>query len=160
MDRRAWQAAGMAAVSLVAGCNIPPPPQQSTAAELQALPPARLCQPSWPLFGRFFFPGDVAPGTFIPPRGDIFMTADGGWCELSNVFVFRDVITVGTLSLVTPPQHGEVRTGTVGEELRIAYRPVPGFTGGDYFVVHFDAPQPWDIPVWVIVVPPPRTGQS
>ena len=140
-------------LALAAGCDFPPPPQQSTAAELQALTPAKTCQASLPVFGRFFYPGDVPPGTYIPPQGTIRMNNDGGWCMLHNVFVFRDVITVGTLSLVKPPAHGEVRTGTVGDELRIAYRPQPGFTGADPFVVHLDAPQPWDIPVSVFVAP-------
>ena len=144
----AWLLAG-----LTAGCDIPPPPQQSTAAEMQALMSSRLCEPNLPVFGRFFFPGDVPPGTYIPPQGNIRMNNDGGWCQISHIFVFRDVEEVGTMTLATPPAHGEVRTGNVGKQLRIAYRPAPGFTGIDDFVVHLATPQPWDIPIRVVVVP-------
>jgi hypothetical protein len=137
----------------VAGCSLPPPPQQSTEMELVALPTAKQCEASLPTFGRFFYPGDVSGGTYLPPEGNIQMSNDSGWCQLKNTFVFREVVTTGTMSLVTPPIHGEVRTGTVGQELRIAYRPSPGFTGSDGFVVHLATPQPWDIPVHVVVVP-------
>ena len=81
------------------------------------------------------------------------MNNDGGWCQISHIFVFRDVEEVGTMTLATPPAHGEVRTGNVGKQLRIAYRPAPGFTGIDDFVVHLATPQPWDIPIRVVVVP-------
>jgi hypothetical protein len=153
MQLRATLAMGVAITCLAAGCSFPPPPQQSTEAEMLALPTARLCEASLPVFGRFFFPGDVAPGAYIPPDGNIRMSNDSGWCQLTNTFVFREVVTTGTMSLATPPIHGEVRTGTVGQQLRIAYRPSPGFTGTDGFVVHLDTPQPWDIPVHVVVVP-------
>ena len=153
MDRRAWPAVGMAIAWLAMGCTFPPPSQQSTAAELQALVPSRHCQPSLPVFGRFLYPGGVSPGAYLPPNGNIRMSQDGGWCQLNNVFVFRGVVTVGTMSLASPPIHGEVLTGNVGEQLRIAYRPFPAFTGTDAFVVHLNAPQPWDIPVRVTVIP-------
>ena len=152
MDRRAWPTVSMAIAWLAVGCTFPPPPQQSTAAELQALVSSKFCQPSLPVFGRFYA-GRAPFGAYIPPDGNIRMSQDGGWCQLSNVFVFSQVVTVGTLSLASPPIHGEVRTGNVGEQLRIAYRPFPGFTGTDAFVVHLDAPQPWDIPVHVTVIP-------
>ena len=138
---------------LAAGCDFPPPPQQSTAAEMQALASSSLCEPNLPVFGRFFFPGDVPPGTYIPPQGNIRMNNDGGWCQISHIFVFREVEEVGTMTLATPPAHGEVRSGNVGKQLRIAYRPAPGFAGIDDFVVHLATPQPWDIPIRVIVAP-------
>lgn len=141
------------AAGITAGCDIPPPPQQSTAAEMQALAPSKLCEPNLPVFGRFFFPGDVPPGTYIPPQGNIRMNNDGNWCQISHVFVFRQVEEVGTMTLAKTPAHGEVRTGAVGKQLRIAYRPAPGFIGTDDFVVHLAVSQPWDIPVRVIVVP-------
>ncbi len=150
----AWRirpALGIPAALLAAGCTIPPASQQSTAAELQALAISKLCQPSLPVFGRFL--DDTRFGIYLPPEGNILMSQDGGWCQLSNLFVFQDVVTVGTLSLANPPMHGEVRTGIVAQQLRIGYRPSAGFTGSDGFVVHFDAPQPWDIPVRVTVVP-------
>jgi hypothetical protein len=153
MHPRTLRNAGAAVALLAAGCSFPPPPQQSSAAELQALPPSRICVPNLPVFGRFFYPGDVMGGTYLPPHGSIVMSNDGGWCQIRHIFTFQEVITVGTMSLATPPVHGEVRTGTVGEELRIAYRPQPGFTGSDGFVVHLATPQPWDIPVAVTVVP-------
>jgi hypothetical protein len=138
---------------LAVGCDIPPPPQQSTAEQMQALESSKLCQPSLPVFGRFFFPGDVPPGTYIPPNGNIRMNNDGGWCQISHIFVFREVEEVGTMTLAVPPAHGEVRTGTVGKQLRIAYRPAPGFNGIDNFVVHLATPQPWDVPFRVVVEP-------
>lgn len=150
MARRIRPTLGVAAALLAVGCTIPPAPQQRTAAELQALAISKLCQPSLPVFGRFY---DSNFGIYLPPNGNILMSQDGGWCQLSNLFVFQDVVTVGTLSLASPPAHGEVRTGIVGQQLRIGYRPSAGFTGTDGFVVHFDAPQPWDIPVRVTVVP-------
>lgn len=150
--RVGWHIGAMAAL-LAAGCNFPPPPQQSTAAELQALTPSRVCLPDLPVFGRFLYPGDVRYGSYIPPNGKITVSSDDGWCQISHIFTFQNSVTVGTLSLATPPLHGEVRTGVVGEQLRIAYRPVAGFTGTDHFIVHLDTPQPWDIPIAVSVVP-------
>ena len=94
-----------------------------------------------------------APGDYIPPNGNIGMNNDGGWCQISHIFVFREVEEVDTMTLVTPPSHGEVRTGNVGKQLRIAYRPAAGFTGIDNFVVHLATPEPWDIPIRVVVVP-------
>ena len=146
-------AAALLLAGLATGCDFPPPPQQSTAAEMQALVSSKLCEPNLPVFGRFFFPGDVPPGTYIPPQGNIRMNNDGGWCQISHIFVFREVEEVGTMTQAKPPAHGEVRTGNVGKQLRIAYRPAPGFTGIDDFVIHLATPQPWDIPIRVVVVP-------
>ena len=146
-------AAALLLAGLATGCDFPPPPQQSTAAEMQALVSSKLCEPNLPVFGRFFFPGDVPPGTYIPPQGNIRMNNDGGWLPISHIFVFREVEEVGTMTQAKPPAHGEVRTGNVGKQLRIAYRPAPGFTGIDDFVIHLATPQPWDIPIRVVVVP-------
>jgi len=157
MMLRAWPAiigaAALLVTGLTAGCNIPPPVQQSSAAEMQALVSSKSCEPDLPVFGRFFFPGGESPGDYIPPNGNISMNNDGGWCQISHVFVFREVEEVDTMTLVTPPSHGAVRTGNVGKQLRIAYRPAAGFTGVDNFVVHLATPQPWDIPIRVVVLP-------
>ena len=76
---------------------------------------------------------------------------DGGWCAIRYTSSFDTSVDVPALALETPPQHGEVKLGHVGSVLWIAYRPQPGFAGGDSFVVRQISPQPWDVPVRVIV---------
>ena len=153
MGPRACKTIALAIAVLASGCQFPPPPQASTEAELRSLGFSKLCQPNLPVFGRFYYPGDIWPGDYLPPHGSILMSNDGGWCQIGHVFTYRQAVSVGTLSVATPPIHGQVRTGAVGPQLRIAYRPAPGFTGTDGFVVHLNTPEPWDIPVQVTVVP-------
>ena len=54
---------------------------------------------------------------------------------------------------IQPPQHGNVVLGAIGGELRVAYQPIPGYVGPDFFRVRLAAPTPEEIPVRVTVDP-------
>jgi hypothetical protein len=133
----------------LASCNMGPQPGTS-AANVEALPMARDCAASLPTFGRFYYPGNPL-GTYMPPNGSIRTSNDGGWCWTKYVFYWGQQPIVPGMRVSVPPQHGEVRTGAIGTELRFAYRPVPGFTGEDYFEIRLTSPDPWDVPVRVTV---------
>ena len=135
---------------LVAACQTAPQPEQNAQA-LAALRPAGDCTPSLPWFGREHYgpaPWDVI---YMAPDGRVRMGNDGGWCMLSFEAQWAGIDINGPLDVRTPPAHGEVVVGSLGGRDRIAYRPAPGFTGADAFVVHMTAPEPWNIPVRVEV---------
>lgn len=140
----------MTLAALLAGCETVPP--QTPAAELTSLKTAADCSSALPTFGRFLYPGQSPrDAEYIPPNGSMVLRNDGGWCVIRNVSTFNGSVGVPDMGLETPPQHGEVKLGHVGSTLWIAYRPLPGFSGGDSFVVRQLSPQPWDVPVRVIV---------
>jgi hypothetical protein len=141
-----------AATLALSACQNPPPEQN--AALLSGLHPAAACAASLPPFGRFVA-GDIPGGTiYIPPDARITMANDGGWCTISfNFAVAGEIPVVPPLRVTRPPEHGEAAVGSVGQDLRIAYRPTPGFVGADHFVVHMAGPEPWRIPVQVAVTP-------
>ena len=150
MASRHGPAMAIALITSLAGCETAPP--QTPAAELTALRPAAECSAVLPTFGRFYYPGQNSRFTeYVPPDGRMVLRNDGGWCTIRHVFYFNTLIDVSEMGLETPPAHGEVKLGHVGSVLWIAYRPQPGFTGGDSFVVRQLSPQPWDVPVRVIV---------
>ena len=62
MGPRACKTIALAIAVLASGCQFPPPPQASTEAELRSLGFSKLCQPNLPVFGRFYYPGDIWPG--------------------------------------------------------------------------------------------------
>jgi hypothetical protein len=145
--------AGAAAATLfvLAGCEEPVGPGQNYA-QLQALPTSRACVSSLPPFGYWRYGWDSFDQYYVPPNGTILMGDDGGWCQIQFQHFFAGRPAQYPLAVKTPPAHGEVLVGSVGTSLRIAYRPAPGFAGTDDFTVHMTAPNPWDIPVHVIVV--------
>ncbi len=143
-------AMAIALILSLAGCETAPP--QTPAAELTALRPAAECSAVLPPFGRYYYPGENPRfAEYIPPDGRIVQRNDGGWCVIRYTSSFNASVDVPALGLETPPQHGEVKLGHIGPVLWIAYRPQPGYSGGDSFVVRQISPQPWDVPVRVIV---------
>ena len=150
MARRYASAMALAVAALLAGCETVPP--ETPAAELTSLKPAMECSSALPTFGRFYYPGENPRfAEYIPPNGRMVLRNDGGWCAIRQVSSFNGSVDVPAMGLETPLQHGEVKLGHVGSVLWIAYRPAPGFSGGDFFVVRQLSPQPWDVPVRVIV---------
>ena len=135
----------------LAACQTPPPNQN--AALLTGLHPAADCVASLPVFGRFAR-GSGPPGElYLPPDGRIAMANDGGWCTIDFTHSMYEGLLpiVAPLHVRRPPAHGEAMVGSVGPSMRIAYRPAPGFTGSDGFSVRMGGPQPWNIPVEVLV---------
>lgn len=145
-----WTALGAVACGLAA-CQPPPSPNQN-AALLTSLPQARDCTASLPTFGRFPTGGGTGSDAYMPPEGQIAMRNDGDWCTIHFTFAVRGQIPVVVpLRVKRSPAHGQVEVGSVGQEMRIAYRPAPGFVGTDPFMVYMAGPEPWNIPVQVTV---------
>jgi hypothetical protein len=66
-------------------------------------------------------------------------TSNDGWCwrdtwaEQNHLY-----LTARDVTLVRPPHHGRVVVGDIGQrQVRVAYRPDPGFVGTDDFQVHY-----------------------
>jgi len=59
----------------------------------------------------------------------------GGWCWFDVSATYASPRCVATYSVTNGPAHGEVVTGAVDQQARIAYRPAPGFLGGDSFLI-------------------------
>ena len=144
-------AAALTLAAALSGCQAPPPEQN--AAALSALSPAHGCTASLPTFGRFPGGPDATFDTYLPPDGRIAMANDGGWCTIAFTHNWRGgtLELVSPLSVRVPPAHGEAMVGSVGTTMRIAYRPAPGYVGPDRFSVHMAGPDPWNIPVRVVV---------
>ncbi len=139
----------LGALLALGGCAAP---VAQNAALLTTLTPARPCTASLPVFGRF--PGGPDPtfDTVLMPHGRIRTANDGGWCAIRFTFAVRGQIPViAPLSVARPPAHGQVVVGSVGQQMRIAYKPAPGFAGADRFAVWMGGPEPWRIPVRVTV---------
>lgn len=150
MATRYSAAMAITAALLLAGCETVAP--ETPATELTSLRPATECSSVLPPFGRFLYPGqNRRSAEYIPPDGRIVLRNDGGWCAIRYASSFNGTLDVPAIGVETPPQNGEVKLGHVGTTLWIAYRPRPGFSGGDSFVVRQLSPQPWDVPVRVIV---------
>jgi hypothetical protein len=139
-----------AALLGLVGCEPPIGPGQNAAA-LAALNTSRACVAALPPFGYFHYPGDRLE-FYAAPAGTILMGDDGGWCQIRFRHFWGDRPIQAPLAVTTPPAHGDTLVGSIGVDLRIGYRPAPGFAGEDAFVVHLTAPQPFDIPVRVTVV--------
>jgi hypothetical protein len=66
---------------------------------------------------------------------------DGGWCWV-DTYVRSDWRALSATSVVVtnPPRHGRVLVGDIdNQEVRIAYRPEPGFGGQDNFSVRYQS---------------------
>ena len=136
----------------LAACQTPPLNQN--AAALTALRPAATCAATLPWFGRYPTGNWRVPDIYEPPDGRMTMANDGGWCTAAftySMYAGRLPI-VAPLRVARPPAHGEAVVGSVGPSMRIAYRPAPGFAGTDAFTVSMAGPEPWTIPVHVLVI--------
>jgi len=66
---------------------------------------------------------------------------DGGWCW-SDTYEksYWRILSADSVTVVSPPKHGRVVVSDIANhEVRVAYRPIPGFTGTDNFIVHYQA---------------------
>ena len=139
----------LAAALALAACAAVP---EQNAALLSTLHKATPCEASLPTFGRFPGGRDATFDTYLPPHGTIRTGNDGGWCAIRFSYAVRGQIPViAPLDLGTPPEHGQVALGTLNGRMRIAYRPAPGYAGPDRFTVRMGGPEPWIIPVHVVV---------
>lgn len=136
----------------VAGCQPPSVPDQN-AATLQALTPAKRCEAGLPYFGHYQYGRDDTGLQYAAADGRIAMANDGGWCAIRHVFFRRERQETPELFIIQNPAHGAVTVGSVAGELRIAYRPAPGFTGQDAFELRTGGNDRLPIPVWVTVLP-------
>jgi hypothetical protein len=136
----------------VAGCQ-PQTPDRNAAA-LVNLQPAQYCDATLPFFGHYRHIGRRNSGPlFQPADGRITMRNDGGWCSIQHKFAYEGLVLTAPMTLTVPPRHGEVVLGSLQEELRLAYRPAPGYAGPDAFEARLDSPVPETIPVRVTVQP-------
>jgi hypothetical protein len=81
---------------------------------------------------QFMFAGKAAP-----PPSTIQMTNDG-WCWFDTTSLPNATATFAApLRVTRQPMHGQVtiEASPVQGKTRVAYRPTPGFTGGDSFAV-------------------------
>jgi hypothetical protein len=64
---------------------------------------------------------------------------DGGWCWAdTHERSYWRTLSANNVAVTNPPKHGHVLVGDIdNQEIRIAYRPDPGFTGTDSFMVHY-----------------------
>lgn len=142
----------LAMVPLVTACAALAPVEQN-AAELRALTPAAYCETQLPFFGYYRYSRDELL-QYQAPDGRITTGNDGGWCVITyQALMPNGGYTIASGDVLTPPAHGQAMLGSLGGLLRIAYRPAPGFAGGDHFVVRLRNPLPYDVPVTVTVTP-------
>ena len=133
----------------IAGCAALKMPEQN-AAELAALKPSARCEASLPFFGLYFYPGQIL-NEYQEADGQISMNNDGGWCMIRHVYTRSSNWAQPTLAMGVPPQHGSVVFGVLDGVMRIAYRPEPGYSGPDAFIVKLVQPVSDSIPVHVRV---------
>ncbi len=136
---------------MLAGCAALRAPEQN-AAELAALRPAADCDATLPFFGHYRPIGERIP-MYAEPDGRISMRNDGGWCAIRYQVILNYFPTTGQGHVLQPPAHGRAIVGTLNGLLHIAYRPEPGYSGGDFFTVRMTNPEPDTIPVRVTVRP-------
>jgi hypothetical protein len=68
------------------------------------------------------------------------VTNDGGWCW-ADTYARSNWRTLAATSVAVthPSRHGHVLVGDIeNQEVRVAYRPEPGFAGQDSFTIHYD----------------------
>jgi hypothetical protein len=68
-------------------------------------------------------------------NSQITMSGDGGWCWFNLTATNGSLQFVPTYRVAMAPAHGELAMGAVGQRARIAYRPVPGYTGDDTYTL-------------------------
>lgn len=144
------KAGALALTILAAGCASLWPPEQNAAA-LAALTQAARCQAELPFFGYYRYSRDEVT-QYMEPDGRIVMGNDGGWCMIRYQLTMPNGgLSAGELEVTQPPMSGTVMVGTLDRLLRIAYRPNPGFTGQDAFLVLIKGPIPYVVPIRVFV---------
>jgi hypothetical protein len=140
--------------ALTAGCASSNPDADWNVEALSQLRPAQACSASLPFFGHYYHAGERNAGSFFQPAdGRIALRNDGGWCAIRHRFAWLGLVMAPRMTLEVPPRHGEVVLGALDGDLRLAYRPHPGYAGPDEFVVRLHSPIPETIPVRVIVQP-------
>jgi hypothetical protein len=102
------------------------------------------CAVSLPVFGH-------PDQQYVAPHGTISMSNDGGWCWIQFSQVFRALPFVPSATVIDQPANGSVTVERMKDRVSVAYRPSPGFTGTDRFVLKTDGPLPHTIPFAVTV---------
>jgi len=139
------------AIPLLGGCDLVP---DYNAPALATLHPAALCNARLPYFGHYAYPqSHGATLEFVPASGSIVMSNDGGWCAIRHEFVYNDRVRTFPMSVMQSPAHGRVVLGAIGGKLWLAYQPVPGFIGPDFFRVRLYSGTLEEVPVHVTVQP-------
>jgi hypothetical protein len=117
-------------------------PQTAAAADINK---AAKCTAIMPPFGG-------SGRDYKPPTGTIDMGNDGGWCWLLITRRFNGQPVQASGSVARPPSHGTIQIEPVNLQLRVAYRPSPGFAGTDTFEFIFSGTgQERTVPVQVTV---------
>jgi hypothetical protein len=108
---------------------------QQSPTDVNTLQEAKVCAKTISKFG-FTNP--------TPGAGTISMANDGGWCWLQLSMISNNTYVIPGVTVTQPPRHGTMISGGVdtsaGKRLRLAYKPVAGFSGTDSFSVHFQLP--------------------
>jgi hypothetical protein len=116
----------MRAALIFAGCTgvmaCPQPVRAADPAPVAAPPVARTCSVQ----------GGQAQASVAPPK-TMTVSNEGGWCS--------DARSLGSLAIyevTRPPQHGQLAQHISEKGYKIiSYKPAPGFTGSDIFVLRW-----------------------
>jgi hypothetical protein len=123
---------------------------QACAARPPAPPSVRLFSADVTGGARTCDPGKVTPTAGQAAEVPMRVGNDGGWCGITVSNGGRPY-AAGLLAVA--PAHGKVLIHTVGNDTRIDYTPVRGFTGSDTFTVRL-IPGDAAVRTAVSVVPP------
>lgn len=82
----------------------------------------------------------VSSAYHVAPADNATITVknDGGWCWAdTDEKTYWHTFSAEYVAVLQPPEHGHVLVGDVAnQKVRVAYRPNPGFSGRDSFIVH------------------------
>jgi len=120
-------------LACLAGCATPVPDSSSatdaSAAKAMAASPSMASDQN-PLCHAYMHAGRIRPGDNLPVAMEVKNT--GRWCF--NGFGWSGDTVEGS-SIAAKPDHGEVRLIVRGNSLLYGYRPGPGFSGHDSFLI-------------------------
>lgn len=117
-----WPMIGAATLWAVGGLSFASAADLPSVAELQR---ARVCS------GR----STLAVAGGIAGATTIRVSSEGGWCWINLAATQGSFQYIPTFRVSQAPTHGEILMGPVGNRARVAYRPVPGFTGDNSYTI-------------------------
>ncbi len=82
--------------------------------------------------------------------GQITMSNDGGWCGERLGITYNSAVFGGAMHLTQQPAHGQVSIMFHRDGTDVYYKPNPGYTGPDKFVVFvefYNIDKPYDVVV-------------
>jgi hypothetical protein len=71
----------------------------------------------------------------VQPSDTIRMSNDGGWCGHLRRTIKGSLVIGVPMHVTKQPEHGQVSITVVSNGTRIYYKPEPGYSGPDSFVV-------------------------